>query len=191
MALSGPSGYSPGMTTNLDIDVPGELKAIATVLDTFDELRAGGPATLERRAPGVSGWTVAQHLYHCALATGLSLRNVTSLVRGKGRMIQTEGEISERAADVLNADSSPRGQVDAPRMVTPPDEVNPEFLAMEIDSNRTDLERLAAEPQKIIEAPDWIPHQILGPFHAAAWLRFTHQHAEHHLAIARDVLAAS
>lgn len=173
----------------LEIDPVAEIEAISSILDAFDALIQQGPETTQRQDPSVSGWSVIQHLYHCALATGLSLRNVTSLVRGKGRLIQTEGELSERAREVLLSERTKRGEAEAPRMVTPPEEVDPSFLDMELKSNRSDLKRLGEESAQIAAAPRWIPHQLLGPFDALAWLRFTRLHAQHHLDIANDVLA--
>lgn len=173
----------------LDFDPAEELAAIHGILDTFDRLRNSGPEVMDRRAPQVSGWSVAQHLYHCALATGLSLRNTASLVRGKGRLIQEEGSLSKEAEAVLASGRTERGQAEAPRMVTPPEEVNPEFLAMELETNRKDMERLAEQASEILAAPNWIPHQLLGPLDAVSWLRFTHLHAKHHLDIAQDILA--
>ena len=73
-------------------------------------------------------------------------------------------------------------------MVTPDDEVNPEFLEMELRLNRealVDLRKIGAE---IAAAPGWVPHQELGPLAAAHWLRFAALHARHHLAIAEDIL---
>lgn len=176
---------------NLEIDPEKEIQAISSVLDTFEDLSQQGPEITLHRDPSVSGWSVIQHLYHCALATGLSLRNVTSLVRGKGRLIQTEGELSEFALQVLHSNRTKRGEAEAPRMVTPPDDVDPAFLRMELDTNRKDLERLSDQTAQIVQAPNWIPHQLLGPFNALAWLRFTHLHAQHHLDIANDVLRSA
>lgn len=174
----------------LDIDPAAELAAIHGILDEFDRLRGSGPEVMDRRNPEVSGWSVAQHLYHCALATGLSLRNTTSLVRGKGRLIQEEGSLSKEASDVLHSGRTERGQAEAPRMVTPPDEVDLSFLEMELDTNRKDMASLAEQTDAILAAPNWIPHQLLGPLDAPAWLRFTHLHAKHHLDIAQDILAS-
>ena len=172
------------------IDPAQELEALARVLAECEQLCSQGPTTLEHRAPELSGWSVAQHLYHAALATGLSLRNVTSLVRDKGRLVQDEGQIGELAAKVLASETTERGVSEAPRMVTPPDDVNPEFLAMELDSVTKEVRRLAEDPEAIRKAPRWIPHQDLGPLDASAWTRFTHLHGKHHLDIVRDLLQA-
>ena len=93
-------------------------------------------------------------------------------------------------AEVLASDATPRGEAEAPRMVRPDDEVNPEFLAMELAQNRTTLEELRTLGVRIADAKGWIPHQELGALAAPHWLRFAALHARHHWAIVRDVLAA-
>jgi len=130
------------------------------------------------------------YLYHIALATDLAFRHVKSLVARKGGLIQEEGEIHPRAAQVLEDDVTPRGEAQAPRMVTPDETVEPRFLEMEMNGNREALAGLEAIADEIIAAPAWIPHQVLGPLSAAHWLRFAALHARHHWAIVRDIRAA-
>lgn len=170
-----------------EIDIQHEFKRLQEALDAFEELRAGDPEALVRRSEGVSGWSVAQHLYHIALATDLAFRHVKSLVAGKGRLIQAEGEIGAQATEVLLSDTTPRGEAQAPRMVTPEDDVNPEYLEMELRGNYDALKGLREIAADIAAAPGWIPHQILGPLAAPHWLRFAALHARHHWAIMRDI----
>ena len=164
---------------------------MAAHLDELEALAAEDGGALEVRAPEVSGWGVAQHLYHVALATDLSLGNVRSLVRGQGMLVRAEGELGAYAAEVLGRDDQPRGVAEAPRMVRPGDVVNPVFLRREQAGNRALLAELAADPAAIAAAPGWVPHQELGTLQADHWLRFTALHARHHLLIVRDVLAAA
>lgn len=171
-----------------EIDPDHEFTRLDETLSAFEELRASGEERLNLCAPEVSGWSVGQHLYHAALATDLALRNVRSLVSGKGRLIQTDGELDARAAAVLASDETPRGVSEAPRMVRPGTEIDPEFLAMEQSGNRDALTKLRTIAEDIGNAPGWIPHQDLGPLRAAHWLRFAALHARHHHAIVRDVI---
>lgn len=173
----------------IDVNVGEELQILAEALDRFEALRAAGAPTLGQRSPSVSGWSVEQHLYHIALATDLALRNVRSLVSGRGRLIVQEGSLADGAADVLENRRTERGVAEAPRMVRPEETVDPEFLAMELRGNRDVLEAVRGEAEDIPAAAGWIPHQILGPLSAAHWLRFAAMHALHHLAIVEDVLA--
>ena len=174
-----------------DIDVRGEFARLHEAFDAFEAIRQEGAEALGTRAPEVSGWSVEQHLYHIALATDLAFRHVRSLVAGKGRLIREEGALEDRAAEVLANDATPRGEAEAPRMVTPDDEVNPDFLEMELRGNRETLAKLEEIADEIAGAPGWIPHQELGTLAAAHWLRFAALHARHHWAIVRDVRAAA
>jgi len=174
-----------------EIDIQHEFERLQEALDAFEALRTGAPEALVRRAADVSGWSVAQHLYHIALATDLAFRHVKSLVAQKGRLIQEEGEIGERAGAVLRSDTTPRGEAKAPRMVTPDEEVNPEYLEMELRGNGDALESLRSIADDIANAPGWIPHQILGPLAAPHWLRFAALHARHHWSIMRDIEEAA
>ena len=61
---------------------------------------------------------------------------------------------------------------------------------MEMDQNRTLLAELASDVADVASAPGRIPHLYLGELDAGEWLRFARLHAEHHLAITRDVAAA-
>ncbi len=137
-----------------EINIQNEFERLQEALDAFEALRTGDPEALVRRSEEVSGWSVAQHLYHIALATDLAFRHVKSLVAGKGRLIQEEGEIGQRAGEVLLSDTTPRGEAKAPRMVTPDDEVNPEYLEMEQRSNQDALKGLRLSLIHISEPRD-------------------------------------
>ncbi len=171
-----------------EIDVRGEFERLQEAFDAFEGLRQEGPETCAQKDPEVSGWSVEQHLFHIALATDLAFRHVRSLVTGKGRLIQAEGALDPRAGAVLESDQTPRGEAQAPRMVTPDADVDPEFLATELRMNREALEKLREIEAEISAAPGWIPHQVLGPLGATHWLRFAALHARHHWAIVRDIL---
>ena len=127
-----------------EIDVRGEFARLHEAFDAFASIRQEGEAACRARAPEVSGWSVEQHLYHIALATDLAFRHVKSLVARKGGLIQQEGEIHPRAAQVLEDDVTPRGEAQAPRMVTPDETVEPRFLEMEMNGNREALAGIEA-----------------------------------------------
>lgn len=174
------------------IDVPAELARMEASLADLEALR---PAADDRdgqgaHAPTVSGWSVAQHLYHIALATDLSLGHVRRLVDGSP-LVSDEGALGPDAAEVLAREEQPRGVAEAPRIVQPGDRVEPAFLANEQAGNRELLAGLATRGDEIAAATGWIKHQDLGTLQAAQWLRFAVLHARHHIAIARDVVAAA
>lgn len=167
-----------------------EVEALGATFAELAALRARLDDAVRVRADAVSAWAVDQHLYHVALSSDLALRNVRALVRGEGSRIVHEGGPNELALRVLADGTYPRGRSEAPRMVRPPDEVVPEYLTMEMDQNRAMLAELASEVARVADAAGRIPHVYLGELDAGEWLRFARLHAEHHLAIARDIEAA-
>jgi hypothetical protein len=175
---------------NPEIDVEAEFQALERALDAYDALRARLGEREHATAPAISGWSVAQHLFHIALASDLALRHVRSLLDGKGRLVTQEGELGARAAAVLVSERTQRGVAQAPRMVTPGAEVNPEFLTNELRGAREGVAALRTRAGEIPVAQGWISHQELGTLNAAHWLRFARLHAHHHLAIAEEIALA-
>jgi hypothetical protein len=146
--------------------------------------------SLARVVPPVSGWSAEQHLAHLALANELVCRNLKSLLRGSGALVQDDGDPSAEALAILTSGRFPRGAAQSPRMVRPPEQVRRDFLAEWLASNRLDFEELSARTGEIEAAHRRIPHQVLGPLTASRWVRFAAMHTRHHLDIAREVLAA-
>ena len=144
---------------------------------------------LRRVDDSVSQWSAEQHLAHLALANELSFQNVKSLLAGKGRLIQPEGEPVPAAREVLAAGVMPRG-AQAPRMVQPPREVQRDYLLEWLAGNRADIDQLEPQTAAIARTPGRIPHQLMGPLSASNWVRFAAMHTEHHLAILNAVLGA-
>jgi len=169
------------------IDPQEELLDLGRSLDAFTAVYRADEATALLRVPEVSGWSLAEHFYHLCLATDLALRNVQSLVRGKGRLITYEGEPNALAEQVLSEGSFPRGESEAPRMVHPPEPVDPALLAQELELLGQGLERTQDLLPQVPGADGRIPHQVLGALDAVQWLRFARLHAAHHQAIARDL----
>lgn len=175
------------MTT---IDVDAELAALVRCLEASSEAYHLDPAAALVRMPSLSGWSVAEHFYHLCLATDLALRNVQSLVRGKGRLITAEGGPNELAREVLSLGTFPRGKSHAPRMVQPPDPIDPALLLQELGLLQESVVRTRAILGQVVAAPNRIPHQRLGNLDAGQWLRFARLHAAHHLAIISDLVGA-
>ncbi len=173
-----------------DIDVKAELEDLEEHFSAFVTLRVGLGTGAATRADTVSAWSVPDHLYHLCLSTDFALRNVQSLVRGKGRLIVLEGEPNELAVQVLTDGTYPRGRSQAPRMVHPPEVIDEALLDQEVELLGQAFARTRAILEEVSAAPGRIPHQHLGALSAAEWLRFSRLHVRHHLAIARDVVAA-
>ena len=175
------------MTTALVFDARREGTGLQRLLAQVERIAAWPDERLETRDPGVSGWTVGQQLMHLALACELSLKNVRSLVAGKGRLVRPCGEMSEPARQVLSRGRFPRGVAQAPRFVTPPERIDLELARTFAREVRPALEVIAADWQAADEAPACVPHQLLGDLNAGHWLRFARAHTAHHLLIIREI----
>lgn len=157
----------------------------------IERLLERSDASLTRVVPPVSGWSAEQHLAHLALANELVCRNLRSLLKGSGALVQDEGDPAPDALAVLEAGRFPRGAAQSPRMVRPPEQVRRDYLADWLSSNRLDFDELSARAGEIEVASKRIPHQVLGPLTASRWVRFAAMHTRHHLDIAREVMAAA
>ena len=144
------------------------------------------PAELFERVPGVSGWSVAEHRFHLALASELVVRNLRSLAKGEGRFVAPDGDPIPEALPILARGRLPRGER-APRMVTPPDEFDADFLHEILESGREGLLRLEPALEGFAASAATIPHQTLGPLTAPLWLRFGRMHALHHEGIMAEI----
>jgi hypothetical protein len=154
-------------------------------------LEALGAERLSAKPAAHGGWSPHEHLAHLALAAELCLRNVQSLVAREGLLIRPDGEPLPAALDTLRAGHIERGIAEAPRMVRPPAAIDPALLSRWLQDGRAALEALARDPAAVDAAPGRIPHQLMGPLSAAQWVRFAAVHTQHHVAIARELLAAS
>ena len=172
------------------VDVPAELEDLEDCLRLLVAERDRLGSRILERAPTVSGWSAGEHLYHLCLSTDLALGNVAMLIRGRGARITFEGEPNDLARRVLAEGRYPRGQSEAPRMVRPPETLEPELLDLELSRLQDALARIEGEREAIAGARGRIPHQHLGALDAGEWLRFARLHARHHLGIVRDVAAA-
>jgi len=173
-------------------DATEELDAFARGAEDVVRLLADGPRSTSTRVPSVSGWSAVEHASHVTLANELVLRNLVNLARGAGLLVVADAPQDERALAVLAAGALPRGQAKSPRMVVPPSDVD---LATAQEWAGRFVEDLAAfrrgfDP-RAERARLYVPHQILGPLDLAQWARFGAVHTRHHLAIAREVLAAA
>ena len=156
----------------------------------IERLLARDPEELERKAQHVSGWSAVQHLAHLCLANELVVRNVKSLLKGFGPLVQDATEPAPEALAVLQSGRFPRGAAQSPRMVRPPEVVQREFLVQWVAEGQVEFAALAEQDAAILRAQLCIAHQVLGPLNAARWVRFAAMHTRHHLDIAREVLAA-
>jgi hypothetical protein len=179
-------------------DNDGTVFEVAPLLDDYTvaaedihRMLAGDARVLAQRAPTVSGWSAVEHASHATLANELVLRNLVNLARGAGMLVIADATQDPRALAVLAAGQLPRGQARSPRMVVPPSDIDVatarEWAARFVEE-LTGFRR-GFDP-RLERARLFVPHQLLGPLDLGQWARFGVVHSRHHLAIARETLAA-
>lgn len=163
-----------------------DATALRSYYSVIDDLLERFEPELAHLDAARSGWSVEQHVGHLALANELVLRNVQSLIAGKGALVSAGGSTHPMALQLLAAGSLPRGQAQAPRMVRPPDEIDRELVRQWLDDGRKALESL--ELARVAPGELKVPHQLLGALDGPQWLRFGAVHTRHHLVIALELL---
>lgn len=176
--------------TALRFDAARQLAGLERANDRLGDLLALPAERLAERRTDRSAWSLQEHAFHVVLANDLSLRNVHSLLARRGRLIRPCEPLSDEAKGVMLRGRIPRGTARAPRFVTPPAVIDPDLVREIFASTRAAAEGLAERHRELDEAPDCIPHQILGGLGATGWLRFARLHAFHHLRIMRELAAA-
>ena len=154
----------------------------AVLLELPDEV-------LFARAPEVSGWSAGQQLFHVLLANELAFRNVRLLLEGGSAWIVERAAPTFLGHLILVWNHMPRGVGQSPRAVRPPDRPDRGIVLDTLRENRERHAELASTLDELVGTPGAIPHRELGPLGAAHWLFFARLHGQHHLALARDVLA--
>lgn len=150
----------------------------------------GDETRLRTVVPEVSGWSALHHAAHLTLANERVLANLASLAKGSGLLVVYEAAQVPEALGHLAAGRLPRGRAQSPRMVVPPADIDVETAREWADKLATDLDAFARAVDVEHVPRCFVPHQLLGPLDFAQWARFGRVHTEHHLAIAREVMAA-
>jgi len=171
-------------------DVRREWEGLHRAIRRLLELHEAFGASASSVAAEVSAWTPNQHLYHIALATDMGLRSAMSIVKGTSPLIEQNGEPTELAREVFGNRSYPRGKSQSPRMVQPPEDVDPAFVATELTNALEAVERIEDQLETIPQAEGRIQHPLLGALSAPEWMLFVNLHAAHHVAILEDIEAA-
>lgn len=172
----------------MSFDPHADLKLLLSDYDRILELKRREAERMRLVAASVSAWSAEQQLAHVALANELVLRNLNNLAKGSGLLVSSGGEALPGALDLLKRGVLPRGQAQSPRMVRPPEQIDPQLFDTWLNDARQGFQAL--RPEQWTERSLKIPHQILGPLDAQQWLRFALVHTHHHLQIAHEVLQA-
>lgn len=170
-------------------------------IDVFDEARRLDAFYAESQAlltlpeahlfvpvAAVSGWSVAQQLFHSWKAAGQMLNAAVMLHHGRGP-IDHEAEAPNRIGRiVLERERFARGQAESPAALHPPADLPREALQATHDRSRAKLHILQYLLPTLHDATGRMPHPYFGPLSAAEWLRIARVHSDHHFAIMQDIL---
>ncbi|MEM9665088.1 MAG: DinB family protein [Bacteroidota bacterium] len=161
-------------------------------LGAFYEATAGrldDPADLLFTAEAdVSGWSVAQHLYHILRANASTLKAAYRLGTATPPL-PAQGDPTREAMIVLRRGRLPKG-AQAPASVRPPPDLDLDGLRASHRMSQRMLDRVEPLLPTILTLHGHLPHPLLGPLTAAQWLAFTRIHTAHHEAIIRQIEAA-
>ena len=142
-------------------------------------------ARLQEARPEVSGWSPAQHLHHMALVNAAAVGQLCRWVHGE--VATQEGRPNAAGRLILWRGRLPRGRGRAPEAFHPDAAPDGDMLERALTESRSHLEALAPYLDVLRRCPGGVPHPVLGVLTAMQWLRFARIHAEHHLAIVRDI----
>ncbi len=163
---------------------PASLRATFARLDRqFEEFERLLPV-VERRAEGVSGWSVGEHLDHLLIADGTLMDAIETPSTEELSPFSTVGRT------LLLLRWIPRGRGRAPKR-TQPREVDAERLAAGVVEARDRSRRLQSLDARFTDRRPVAKHPYFGGMSVAQCWRFMEVHHHHHLKIVRDVLKRS
>jgi hypothetical protein len=140
-----------------------------------------------RSVPGISAWSVAQHLDHLARAQrGCVAAAEHILARKPGTDL--EGRPTEQGLEILRSGRIPRGMGEAPERARPAEQPDRNEIRRLLQDAQRGAAAIEARAAELPRATGRVSHHDLGPFSALEWLRFAEIHNRHHLAIIAELL---
>lgn len=140
-----------------------------------------------RAAPGVSAWSVRDHLEHLWRADQGIVRWLGRAAAGSAK--DDGGGPSALGVVVLITGYTPRGRAQAPAITRPSGQPIDE-VATGLEALRDEVRRLGGSIDGLAAARVTLRHPILGCLRPAEWLRFAWLHHRHHRRIIDDILAS-
>ena len=139
-------------------------------------------------APGVSAWSVRDHIEHLYRSDRRVLDWVTEALTLPNPDAR-EHAPNDIGVALLERGSIPRGRGPAPDF-TLPKGLDPTPLRTGLEELRELAAGLVPRLAELEGSLHTLPHHVLGHFTPAEWLRFLHLHHRHHEAIIRDIVNA-
>ena len=140
-----------------------------------------GPAdALFQLRPEISGWSIAEQLYHITLANASIPKLIERMKAGKlGN--EEDKPFPERIA-IIQEGIIPGGR-QAPERVVPPSDLDAELLNRDYNRMWKATQRLEPLLDELHAIPNRFPHMFFGPLSAIEWVRFMEIHTRHHMKI--------
>ncbi len=157
---------------------------ILAQLDDYLALARDGDE-LGRRAPEVSGWSVAQQLEHLATVDRSVLQGIEKIDRGEIAERGGAGTLVGRV--ILLLGWIPRGKGKAPEKSMPAG-LGGEELVAALETAKERFEKL--DLARLETSAGTFPHPVFGHLTAGQWLRFVAVHHRHHGRIIDDIRQA-
>lgn len=168
-------------------DLEGDLAKIRQQWDPVRRVLEDAPLW-DVAAPSVSAWSCGEQACHIILTARL----IAGVV---GRHFQAPEIDAERkwtsaTRRVLEGGVIPRGAAQAPAALDPTGFSREEVLA-QLPADTAAWENLGGRVQEIPGIRARSPHAVLGYLNTVDWVRMCAVHTAHHLAIIRDIVAAT
>ena len=170
----------------MDINPQDEYRHLGQFYTNIASVLALPDAVLNRVNAEVSAWSPAQQLFHILRANGMMFKGIQLICQGH-RATHNDGELTPAGHRVLTQGFI-RGAGKAPEAVQPPETVSRETLTDSMARSHKKYTETEAFLGQIPAATGRLQHHALGMLSALEWLRLARLHAEHHLAIIRDIV---
>ena len=138
---------------------------------------------------GVSGWAVAQHIYHVSKANTIVWKSMGRIL-AKRSPAAPEGEPNRIGRLVFEYGEMKRGVGKAPGEFQPPAELDLDGVRRWAKKSAGGFLAFSDIAPSFPEDTYRIRHFLLGMLNAREWLSFVRIHSLHHLVIINDILGA-
>lgn len=169
-----------------EIDLPAEWAALRAAATDLQARLDQPDDRLYASNPEVSGWSVAQQVYHAAKAGRGMLRATEVLTAPDHNYPEADGP-NRAGQAVLLRGRFPRGRGEAPANTRTDASVTREELTRTVDKFVAQVARAEAALAARPTLRGRIDHPYFGPLNAAEWVRNARIHTDHHLAIIREI----
>lgn len=168
------------------IDPKTNYQALQDLLDQAASYLEQSDEVLFNVHPNITGWSVAEHLYHITLANASIPKLIERMKIGK--LGNEEDEPKPAMIAIIEEGYIPGGR-QAPERVVPPSDLTSETLNRDFNRMRNATQRLEPILDELPAITRRFPHMFFGPLSATQWVRFMEIHTRHHMKIVEKLVA--